>query len=268
MVPKIGLSTNPLADPVKELENIGKLGMEFAEITIEDPLATPRYLLMQKKGIKKAAKEHGLFLTGHAAWWIELGSTHESIRRSWIKEGKEMLDCCGELGVTTLNFHIHAQGTAFLKNRQARKRVLDNHVKSLRELVAYGRKYKVQILLENIPVKDKFSVKDMKYVLDRVPGMGMTLDVAHAFVEGGTKAIMDYIKTVKGRILHAHLCDNNGRIDQHLPIGEGKIPWKRVVRALKGIGYDRAIVMEIFHSSNRALKDSRKRILRLWKGQK
>lgn len=267
-VPDIGVSTSPLKDVVEDLEGIGKMGMEFAELTIEEPLGTPYYMARHREGIKRVSRKYGMFLTGHAAWWIELGNPHESVRRSWVKESLEMLDCCGKLGVRSLNFHLHVQGEAFLKNPKARKKVLDNTVRSLRELVRKGKKLGVEILLENIP-KKKFGVKDMKYILDRVPEAGMTLDVAHAFVEGGTGRVLEYIKAFKGRIRHVHVGDNNGRMDQHLAVGEGKIPWKRVVKALKGIGYDRGIVLEVFYSGKRkAYTDSRKRILGLWKGQR
>ncbi|MFZ0513465.1 MAG: TIM barrel protein, partial [Candidatus Nitrosopolaris sp.] len=52
--------------------------------------------------------------------------------------------------------------------------------------------------------------------------------------------------TFGSKIIHIHWDDNHGRKDEHLPIGEGLIDHEKAVRALKDIGYDRTITLEVF----------------------
>jgi hypothetical protein len=48
-MPKFGCLTNPYRDILSEVKIIGKLGFDFAEIAIEEPVTTPQVLLMKSK---------------------------------------------------------------------------------------------------------------------------------------------------------------------------------------------------------------------------
>ncbi len=52
---------------------------------------------------------------------------------------------------------------------------------------------------------------------------GVCLDIAHANISG--TALSRWIEVCRPYVAHYHLNDNHGVIDEHLPIGEGNVPW-------------------------------------------
>jgi sugar phosphate isomerase/epimerase len=58
--------------------------------------------------------------------------------------------------------------------------------------------------------------------------------------------------------------DNYGKEDQHLPIGAGIIDFSKVVKALKGIGYNDTITLEVFSRDRDYLKMSKKKMVEMW----
>jgi len=109
MMPKFGLLTTPIMPVPKEIVRFKKLGFDYAEIGIEEPLATPRILTRQKGRILKLLKENGMFALGHSAYWVQFGSSHEKARRGWIEEGKEMIRVATQLELPLLNFHFYGK---------------------------------------------------------------------------------------------------------------------------------------------------------------
>ena len=119
-----------------------------------------------------------------------------------------------------------------------RKIVLDNLVKSLREIIRQAKKYKVDIMLENVPLSNGIhNVDEFKYIIDNVATLFVHLDIPHAFTSGGMASVIDY---------HIHWHDNHGQKDEHLPIGDGFIDHQIAVKALKEIDYNRTITLEVF----------------------
>jgi len=264
-VPKFGMLTSPVQDVIKEIKKANGLGFDFIEIGIEPPLGEPELLMSRKNAILDTLKKNKLFALGHTSWWCDLSSPIEELRRVWIEEVKNYIDVARALKINLLNVHAHKSGMV-LEIRESKKQALDNFADSLEELVEYARPFGINLMLENMPSKD-MRVKDFRFIMGRVPGLGMHLDVAHAFVAGGMKEVMSFIKTFRGRIPHMHMSDNHGKEDEHIAIGKGDIDYEKVVKELKKSGYDRTITFEVFFGGKKALKDSRKKIERLWKGK-
>jgi sugar phosphate isomerase/epimerase len=57
--------------------------------------------------------------------------------------------------------------------------------------------------------------------------------------------------------------DNHGKHDEHLPLGNGKIDFRKVVKLLKNYNYDRTVTFEVFTSTRDAAR-SRDLFKRLW----
>jgi sugar phosphate isomerase/epimerase len=133
----------------------------------------------------------------------------------------------------------------------------------LREVVRYGKKLGMTIMLENCP-KGITEFEDFKYIVNNVSGLKVHFDIAHAFVCGGMKDIKKYIKNFGSKIEHVHLSDNHGKEDEHLPIGKGDISFKRVVKMLKNINYNKTITFEVFTEDKKDVVRSREKIKKLW----
>jgi len=263
MTVKFGMLTNPTQDIMKEIKKAQKMGFDVVEIGIEPPMGDPDILIAKKKVILEELKKRKLLTIGHTFWICDLGSVIEELRRVWIEEGKKYIETAYALDIKLLNFHAHTGGM-LLEVDKFKKQVLDNFVDSLEELMAYAKPFGIKLMIENMPSKS-MKLKDFKYVMNRLPGLGMHLDVAHAFVTGGMKTVLDFINTFKNRLLHIHVSDNHGEEDEHIAIGKGDIDYERVVAELKKIGYDRAITFEIFFGGRKALANSKKRIEKMWK---
>ena len=262
---KFGKLTNPTKDVLEEIKTTYKMGFDFVEIGIEGPAETPETLFKKKKQILNLLKKYKLFAIGHTSWWIELGTQYEPVRKGWIEESKKIIRLCNELGIKLLNFHSHSRGT-YISDKFGKKIVLKNFIKSLKELVEYGKKYNVEIMLENAAEKGEIKdFKDFKYVVDRVPSLKVHLDVGHAFIYDEMKGVENYIRAFKNKIVHIHMHDNHGKADEHLPIGAGSVDYKKVVKLLKGIKYNKTITFEIFSKDLDLLEISMKKVKKLFK---
>ncbi|MCK4497531.1 MAG: sugar phosphate isomerase/epimerase, partial [Candidatus Aenigmarchaeota archaeon] len=152
---------------------------------------------------------------GHTSWMIDLGTPYDDIRKAWIEEGKKSIKAANELGIKLVNFHGHS-GMIFFEDPGLKKEILNNYIKSLKELVSHGKEMGIRIMLENMPDKWEISTfRDYKYVIDRVMDLGVHLDVAHAFINGGMKSVRGFTNTFKKNIVHVHFSDSLG-FDDHL----------------------------------------------------
>jgi sugar phosphate isomerase/epimerase len=262
---KFGKITNPLKDVLEEIKIVHDLGFDYAELVIEGPAETPEIILKEKKQILKLLKKYKLFAIAHTFWSMDLSSDYELVRKSWIEEGKKIIRLSNELGIKLVNFHSHSSGL-YVKDKKGKKIVLNNLVKSLKELVEYAKKYDIEVMLENAGESGEITeLKDFKYIIDRVPGLKVHLDIGHAFLYGGTKNVENFIKTFKKKIVHIHIHDNHGKWDEHLPLGAGSIDYKKVIKLLRKIKYNKTITFEIFSKDMDLIENSMKKVKKLCK---
>jgi sugar phosphate isomerase/epimerase len=261
---KFGVLTNPTVDILKEINTIAKLGFDFVEIGIEWPEGAPEVLLKKKRQILNLLKKYKLFAIGHTAWWIDFSTPYSAVRKGWIAESKKKIRIAKELGIKKICFHSHSRAISkFYRNYK--KLLLDNFVLSLKELVKYGKKLGIMVMLENATEKGEITeFKDFKYIVDRVPGLKVHLDVGHAFMHDKMKNIKKCIETFGKKIEHIHLHDNHGKEDEHLPIGKGNINFKKIIKMLKAIGYNKTITFEVFSKNRKDVVRSREKIKKLW----
>jgi endonuclease IV len=147
-MPSYGLLTNPSNDIISEISKIYDLNFDYVEIGIEGPEGNPGIINKRKDEIVKLLEKFRQKPIGHTAYWIDLGSDYEYIRHAWILEAIREIKTARKMGIDLINFHDNINGMFY---GQKRKIVLDNLVKSLREIVNQAKKYKVDVMLENVP---------------------------------------------------------------------------------------------------------------------
>jgi len=107
----------------------------------------------------------------------------------------------------------------------------------------------VTILIENLPDPGGRVIggrsADLLALLEAVgsPHLGICLDVGHALVSTGgwereLAAVFPYLRSI-------HAADGDGSADAHLPLGEGAVPWERLLGALRQRGYSGGFVLEV-----------------------
>lgn len=265
-VPKFGLLTNPLEDVPLEIARVRRLGFDYVEIGIEEPNATPAVLMRQKAEILSALTENTLSPLGHTAYWVGFGSCHEEVRSGWVKEAKEMISAASMLGITLLNFHFNSRLGMVGRTEKSREAFLQNFTNSMTELTQFAAKSRVDLMLENVPPEYGHPLESLAYfsqVMSTVPPLKFHLDVGHAFIENRMKGVKEYLDAFSDRLIHIHIHDNHGKQDEHLPLGEGNIDFKKVVKLLKELNYDKTITFEVFTSRPDAAR-SRHLLKKLW----
>jgi sugar phosphate isomerase/epimerase len=256
-----GLLTNPSNEIISEIANIYELDFDYAEIGIEGPEGNPDMINKKKDEIVKLLQRFKQKPIGHTAYWIDLGSDYDYIRQAWIMEAKREIRVARKLGIDLINFHANLNGMYYGEHR---KIVLDNLIRSLREIVSHAKKSNVTVMLENTPLSNGIhNVEEFKYIVDNVASLFVHLDVPHAYTSGGMKSVIDYINKFRGKIIHIHWHDNHGKSDEHLPIGEGLIDHQKAIKVLKDIDYDRTITLEVFTNRTDA-KSSANQLRTMW----
>ncbi len=106
------------------------------------------------------------------------------------------------------------------------------NIAGLQQLCDFAGDLDVRLAVENMPRMDLIFGKgadEMAGMIELVDreNLGMTLDVGHAHTNG----VLSEFLGMDG-IVHVHIHDNNGRRDEHLPIGEGTIAWAEVMGEL------------------------------------
>jgi sugar phosphate isomerase/epimerase len=82
--------------------------------------------------------------------------------------------------------------------------------------------------------------------IDRLghPRLGANLDIGHCQVIG--ESIPAAIELLGDRIWNLHVEDIPGRKHYHMIPGEGSVDWLGVKSALRGIGYERYLTVELY----------------------
>jgi sugar phosphate isomerase/epimerase len=265
-LPKFGLLTNPLETVPHEIGRFKRFRFDYAEIGIEEPNATPRILMEQKDEILSALARNRMFALGHTAYWVGFGSCHERVREGWVREAKEMIRAGSELGISLLNFHFYSRLGMVGGTERSREAFLQNFTNSMTELTQFGAENRVELMLENIPPGVGHPLESLacfSQVISAVPALKFHFDVAHAFIENRMKGVREYLDNFNDRLVHIHIHDNHGKQDEHLPLGNGKIDFRKVVKLLKEYGYDKTVTFEVFTSQRDAAR-SRDYFKKLW----
>ena len=264
-IPKFGLLTDPIEGVVEQILRFKKLGFDFTEIGIEEPKAAPQTLYSQKDRIVDSLNSTGTFAIGHTAYWVQFGSAHLKARRGWIEEGKDMINIASELGIQYLNFHFYGRLGRVGATRESALAFVDNFTSSMTELTEFATEKKLILMLENVPSQDGgvADFRNFSAVMERVPKLMFHFDIAHAYIENKMKGIRTYLDAFSNRLVHIHIHDNHGEEDEHLPLGYGKIDFRKVVRWLKEVNYDKTITFEVFTSNQDAAR-SREYFKKLW----
>jgi sugar phosphate isomerase/epimerase len=255
--PKFGLLTDPTESVPNEIVRFHRLGFDYVEIGIEEPKATPRILMSQRDDILNLLSANAMFALGHTAYWVNFGSSHEKARRGWIEEAKDMIHVASKLNLGLLNFHFYSRLGTVGVTEESRNIFLENFTSSMRELTQFAKTEKVDLMLENVPSEEGHPLESIVYfseVMRAIPELRFHLDAPHAFIENDMKGIRDYIDAFGERLAHIHLHDNHGKHDEHLPLGQGKIDFRKVVKLLKEINYDKTITFEVFTSHADAVR--------------
>lgn len=253
---KIGLMNNPAASVYDEIISFGRARFDFVDLTIEGPNAVNP----DPKRIRELLDEHNLSVVGHTDPCLPYAYPVESVRKACLQELERCAKIFSAAGAAIMNIHPCYSCPPAMKED-----LVDLNIEALRPLSAMAASFGLTLVLENFMMPFD-SVSKCARVLQEVPGLQMHLDFGHANL--GKDNGMDFCSHLGKHIKHVHFSDNQGVEDDHLSLGDGNIDWKKAVSALKSIGYDETITLEVFCDDRslllRNLESSRRLVKDLW----
>ena len=103
----------------------------------------------------------------------------------------------------------------------------------------------LKFALEPHPHRYMTGAASMLRLIEHVqsPVLGMNLDPSHLFPLGELSHAVVY--QLRDRIFHCHFSDNDGLTNVHWRPGKGKIDWEALMRALRDVGFDGVISIEL-----------------------
>lgn len=247
---------------------IGQIVDELVEKgvrTIELSYELPHVLTMDEPFIVQAngLRESGVVFSMHGPFFeINLGSYIEEIRTISKERHKQAIVLAAKIGCDPLVVH---PGYSFLTKRvkKLEDRLRINFIEDLREITAYAHQHGVRIALENVHMPYFFfcDLKEFPELRELAPGIGMALDLGHAYITKRTNGskdpegeILEDVRTIGiEKIFHVHLHNNSGERDDHQFL-EGDMDMKRLVDGLKRLGYGGKVIVESFEMEQYGLE--------------
>jgi sugar phosphate isomerase/epimerase len=250
----------PIKPVLEEIEAIAKLGFDYLELAMDPPQAHYKMVEQQKEEILRALERYNMGLVCHLPSFLSTADLTDSLRETSLNEVLESLQVAADLRSLKVVLHpSYIRGLSLLVMDQARERAW----MSLEATVEKADQLGLSLCIENMfPVTNSLvEPKHFVPVFEGFPSLKMTLDTGHAHIQSkGNKRVFDFIKRFGNRIEHIHANDNFGKEDNHLPIGTGTVDFPKITKALKGIGYDKTITLEVFSRDRDYLRISREKL--------
>lgn len=251
---QIGMMNNPAHDPVAEINWAAGHGFDYIDLTLEHPKAAAD--LLDEDAVHAAIMRAGIGVIGHTAWYLPIASPVSRVRRAAIEEVASTFPIFARLGAHLVNVHPDAGRSVMGQDENTRL-----NAAAFATLAEQATAHGLRLIVENI-VGAYESVAAFQHFLAADPRIGWHYDIGHAQVRGNRSH--EYLTAFGGRLAHVHLSDNSGRSDDHLPLGVGRLDWKRLVRQVKRNGYDGTITLEVFADDRDYLLASRDRLRAAW----
>ncbi len=267
---KFGASSWPFQwDPPYEdcIKRIARLGFKSIElIAWNEQYLVDYYTLSTISELRRTLEGEGLELSQFVSTPKDLSSADPPKREQSIAHWQRAVDVGASLGATLINMvSAHAFGmrdaveipritTRPLVQRFATRNVPSNadwdqnfrdYVESLRRCAAICEKAGVVMTLEPHPARYMANTDGALRLLDHIDSnaVGINFDPSHTFPTGDFPNIS--VLRLGQRIKHLHVSDNDGETNVHWRPGQGKIDWYAMLQALKEIGYEGTLSIEL-----------------------
>jgi sugar phosphate isomerase/epimerase len=260
---KYGAMNFPIKPLLKEIEEIGELGFDYVELTLDPPEATPQKVSAQKRLIQELLHRYGMGITGHLPTFVWTSDLYESLRKTSVQETLDALEAGSELGIEKVVLHPgYITGLAKFVLDRAKGYGMESIGAILKKAISLG----ITLCIENMFPQSNFlsSPHEFQEVFQSFPEIRLALDIGHANLGGGKNKSSEFIHQFGYRIGHVHANDNFGKEDNHLPIGVGIIDFEKILRELNEAQYDETLTLEVFSKDREYLKISKEKIRRIW----
>ena len=248
---KLGLINSAWAQAGREtawgIRKTKELGFDSIDI-FTDPLDID---VRERRLIKRECDQAGLPIVSICCVAVGLIDFNPSVQRFHVDRVKQYLDLAYEFEaknvLLVLGEYIWNQEVIPPKEQWA------TGVRTCRELAEYAEKLGVQIALElePFPLSLLNNVDRMVRFIDDVnhPALQANIDVSHLCL---AKVPAEELRHLKGKAIHVHISDCDGKVHGDLPPGRGVVDFLPYLREIKDIGLEGAVSIELEYSPDPA----------------
>jgi len=262
---KFGASIWPFKwdTPYEEtIPRIAKLGFKAIELIAWDQTILNEYYTPQRiRELRNIVEGEGMEISEFVSTPRGMADPDKATRANAVEYFKRMLEVADGLGTRMVNsVSVHPFNIEFPRitdrplMQEQRVEIpsgLDwkqnwvDYVDVVRQCANLCEAAGFRYALESHPYRYMANAAGMLRLLDHVPSpaLGMNFDPSHLFPVGEIPQVVIY--QLGDRVFHCHFSDNDGTTNAHWRPGKGKIDWQAVLVALKDVGYNGVISIEL-----------------------
>ncbi len=244
---KLGLINSAWAQAGKDTAYGIRMTKEIGFDTI-DIFADPLDLdIQERRRIKRECDRVGLPIVSIACVAVGLVDFNPSVQRFHLQRCRAYLDLAYEYEAKNVLVVLGE----YIWEQQVIQPVEQwrTGVRNLRELGDYANSLGLQIALELEPFELSLlhDVDSMVRFIDEVahPAVQANIDISHLEL---SHTGPEELRRLKGKAIHVHLSDCDGRVHGDLPPGRGVVHFGPYLREIKALGIDGAISIELEYS--------------------
>jgi sugar phosphate isomerase/epimerase len=244
---KLGLINSAWAQAGRDTSFGIRMTKEIGFDTIDvfaDPLDID---VRERKLIKRECEKAELPVVSVACVAVGLLDFNPSVQRFHVQRCRAYLDFVYELEAKNLLLVLGE----YIWERQVipPTEQWGTAVKNTRELGKYAADLGVEIALELEPFKLSLlnDVDSMVRFIDDVghPAVRANIDVSHLQL---ANVAPEQLRRLKGKAIHVHLSDCDGKVHGDLPPGRGVVNFAPYLKEIKDLGIDGAVSIELEYS--------------------
>ena len=232
----------------------------WMELACQNPRNFPATFDAERiRNIKKLRDKYNVRYGLHSASFVNSAEIEPTVRKAVERHLLDYMELAHQLEAEYIVLHFGYHFSLF------RDEVFRCLIQTFTPVVERAEKYRLPIGIENMnKVHDDseiaylgVTIKELSRVFDAFPSsyFGLTLDVAHASLLPG--GVTSFIEAFSDRIISSHISDNDLYLDRHLPVGEGKIDFRKVFEQLIAIGFKGTLNIELKENAGRLLSKQR-----------
>ena len=210
-----------------ELKDLGYTGWEI--VNEGRQRLTPKTLPLAEAILETT----DLIITVHLPYSdLNLASINQPIWEESVKQTKNCLNLASDFSRLAVLHPGHLSPLG----KQMPDRAWEQNILAIQEICDHAANLDMVIAVENMPVIESLLGRTPAEILGIIENvdrenLGFVFDVGHANTNGN---VDQFLELLGDRIIHAHIHDNHGERDEHLPVKFGTVDWKHVVKVFNG----------------------------------
>jgi sugar phosphate isomerase/epimerase len=237
---QIGIINNPRNKLSAEISWIANHGFDFIDLLLAAPGAAVESTDWGE--VRTAITDAGLKVICQAPPYLPIDNPSPLVRQAALDELRRCVDVAQTVGATLCT-------TRFLgwPNYLTEAAGYEYYRQLYEILIKHGNEQGVMVALENSP-QNSHQLKYFREIFQRLPMLKLLYNVGHGNVQTVQSMTREYLFALADRLVHVHISDNGGVMNDQLPLGApatGGLHLLRELRTLRSFRYDGSITLAI-----------------------